>query len=267
LIVKAKIRLRALGLKGLDCSDEITGDDEIWWRSWFIALEQLNTLKMPRCLFPEEAQIIDAELHTFCDTSEKAYVAVIYLRVQYSDGHVLVRQVRAANKLAPMKTISIPKLELNAALLGARLLRTVLSTLKSKIQRRKLWTDSSTVRNWIRATAAYYQIFVSNRIGEIQTITQPEEWRFIPGKLNPKGLATRSSLDEQPIPPVWLNGPVFLFQSEDHWPPDLPWMAVKEEIRPSRSYTAVVEKSADQWKEIHIGPKMFQRFPNWMKSI
>ncbi len=194
LIVKAKIRLRALYLKGLEWSDLITGDDEIWWRSWFLALEQLNTLKMPRCLFPEEAQIVDAELHTFCDASEEAYAAVIYLRVNYSDDRVLVRQVRAANKLAPKKTISIPKLELNAALLGARLLRTVHSTLEPKIRRRKLWTDSSTVQNWIRATTAYYQIFVSNRIGEIQTITQPEEWRFIPEKFNPADLATRSSV-------------------------------------------------------------------------
>lgn len=241
LISKAKIRLRALGLKGLDWNDGITGSDETWWRSWFLALDQLNMLKMPRCLFPKEAQIVDGELHAFCDASEEAYAAVIYLRVHYSNGRVLVRQVRAANKLAPKKMISIPKLKLNAALLGARLLRTVHSTLEAKIRRRKLWTDSIPLPD----TAAYYQLFVSNRIGEIQTITQPEEWRTIPGKLNPADLATRSSLDEQPIPPIWLNGPSFLLQSEDHWPPYLPWMVVKEEIRPSRSYTAAVKKPAD----------------------
>ena len=105
------------------------------------------------------------------------------------------------------------------------------------------------------ATAAYYQIFVSNRIGEIQTITQPEDWRFIPGKLNPADLATRSSMDEPLIPSIWLDGPSFLHQSEDHWPPDLPWMAVNEEIRSSRSYTAVVEKSVDRWKDLLIGPE------------
>lgn len=136
-----------MGLKGLDWIDVITGDDETWWRRWFIY----------------------GELHVFCDASEEAYATVIYLRVHYSDGCVLIRQVRAANKLAPKKTISILKLELNAALLGARLLRAVHSTLEQKIRRRKLWTDSSTVRNWIRASAAYYQIFVSNWIGENQT--------------------------------------------------------------------------------------------------
>ncbi|XP_046632671.1 uncharacterized protein LOC124312218 [Daphnia pulicaria] len=252
-IVKAKIRLRILGLKGLGWTDLITGDDEIWWRKWFLSLEQLNTMKMPRCLFPDRAQISTVDLHAFGDASEEAYAAVIYLRVVYSDGRILVRQVKAANKIAPKKTISVPKLELNAALLAARLLRTVHSILEPMIQRRFLWTDSSTVRNWIRATAAYYQVFVSYRVGEIQTITEPEEWRFIPGVLNPADLATRSSIDEQPIPSMWLDGPEFLLQSEDSWPVDLPWMAVTEEMRSCRSYSAAVKKDPGDWKEIQIG--------------
>ena len=91
-------------------------------------------LKMPRCLFTEEVQIIDRELRAFCDASEEAYAAVINIRIRYSDGRVLVREVRAVNKLTPKKAISIPMLELNAALLGARLLRTVCSTLGPMIQ-------------------------------------------------------------------------------------------------------------------------------------
>jgi hypothetical protein len=83
--------------------------------------------------------------------------------------------VKAANKLAPKKTISVPKLELNAALLGARLARDIQEALPASVNRRRFWTDSSTVRNWIRAAAADYQVFVSNRIGEIQTITDEGE--------------------------------------------------------------------------------------------
>jgi hypothetical protein len=111
--------------------------------------------------------------------------------------------VRETNKLSSanaQKTISIFKLELNATLLCARLLGVVHSTLEANIRRRKLVTDSSTFQNCIWATAAYYQIFVSNRVCEIQTSTQLEKWRFIPGKLNPADLATCFSLEEQPIP-------------------------------------------------------------------
>lgn len=92
LFVRAKIRLRSLdGLKGLEWNDVIIGDDETWWRCWFLDLDQLNTLKIPRCLFPEEAQIVDGELHTFCDASEEPFASVVYIRVNYSDGRVFFR--------------------------------------------------------------------------------------------------------------------------------------------------------------------------------
>ena len=148
-IVKAKIRLRVMGLKGLGWTDLIAGDDEIWWRNWFLSLDQLNALKMPRCLFPDRVQISMVELHAFGEASEEVYAAVIYLWVIYSDGRILVRRVKAANKIAQKKTISVPKLELNAGLLGARLLQTVHFILEPMIKRCFLWTDSNTVRNWI----------------------------------------------------------------------------------------------------------------------
>jgi hypothetical protein len=71
-IVKAKIRLRVIGLKGLGWTDLIAGDDEIWWRNWFFSLDQLNAFKMPRCLFPDRVQISIVELHAFEDASEEA---------------------------------------------------------------------------------------------------------------------------------------------------------------------------------------------------
>ncbi|KZS08408.1 Uncharacterized protein APZ42_027611 [Daphnia magna] len=60
-----------------------------------------------------------------------------------------------------------------------------------EIHKRFLWTDSSSVRNWVRAIASNYQVYVSHRVGEIQTLTETDEWRFIPGRLNPTDTATR----------------------------------------------------------------------------
>jgi hypothetical protein len=152
---------------------------------------------MDRCLFPEENEIENSQLHTFCDASEEAYAAVIYVRNAYHDGRIRIHQIKASNKLAPKKTISVHKLELNAALLDSRLARFVSSSTSRKIDNRFFWTDSSTVRNWIRARASYYQVYVSNRVGEIQTLTEPEEWRFVPGKLNPADEATRSVIEKK----------------------------------------------------------------------
>ncbi len=159
---------------------------------------------------------------------------------------MVIRQVKATNKLAPKKTISVPKLELNAVLLGARVTQAIQQALPDHIHRRRFWTDSSTVRNWIRATAANYQVFVSNRVGEIQTITDEAEWRFVPGRLNPADAATRSALDGEIFPAIWLDGPDFLPQPEEKWPADLPWMKVKEEMRSARvNFTTQAEKPVE----------------------
>lgn len=252
LTVKAKIRLRLLGTKGLEWSDAVTNDDKRWWEEWFATLPQLNHIRMKRCLFPDEDNIIRSELHTFGDASEEAYAAVVYLRNVYSDGRVGIHQLKAATKLAPKQTLSVPRLELNASLLAARLARFVTGSLSRKIHKRYFWTDSSTVRNWIRATASFYVIFVSNRIGEIQTLTEALEWRFIPGKLNPADAATRSTMGDEAIPSLWLDGPPFLLGNEDDWPRDLPWMAVTEELRPVRSHHTFTSTSTFDWGHVNI---------------
>lgn len=160
LVVKAKIKLRELGTRGLQWNDPVNEEDRNWWGNW-LSLQQLDAVEVPRCLFPKEHDIIRTELHGFGDASEEAHAAVIYLRQVYTGGAVIIRQVRATTKLAPKKTISIPKLELNASLQLARLAKTVGEALSRRVHRRYLWTDSSTVRNWVRATGSNYQIYVS----------------------------------------------------------------------------------------------------------
>ena len=163
-----------------------------------------------------------------------------------------MRQIKATTKLAPKQTISIPKLELNAAVLCARLGRFVVETITRRIGRRFYWTDSSTVRNWIRATASFYQTFVSNRIGEIQTLTEASEWRFVPGRLNPADAATRSAFGDEPLPPGWLEGPTFLPELETDWPQDLPGIAVTVVLRAKKINNTTAASPPLDWKEVEI---------------
>ena len=162
-----------------------------------------------------------------------------------------MRNVKAVTKLAPLKTLSIPKLELNAAVSGARLARFVETAITRSITSRYFWTDSSTVRNWVRATAALYQPFVSHRIGEIQTITTAQEWRFVPGRLNPADIATRSTIESEAMPSTWLDGPPFLCASPEDWPADMPWIAVGEEARAVRAYPTVTAEIFD-WGGVEL---------------
>jgi hypothetical protein len=165
-----------LVVKGLKWSDPVEGADRAWWESWFQIVQELAHVSIERCLFPKEDDIVESQLHTFGDASKEAYATVVYVRNQYRFGKIIIRIVKASSKLAPNKNLSVPvELELNAALLSARVAAAVQNCVSHSIGRRYFWTDSSTVRNWIRATNFIYQIFVANRVGEIQTLTESDE--------------------------------------------------------------------------------------------
>ena len=253
LMVKAKIKLRELGTKGMAWKDRVTGEDKRWWQRWFRTLTKLNNVRTARNLQQDKMNIVRSELHTFCDASEEAYAAAVYQRNVYKDGTAKSQLVMAKTKLAPRKSLSIPKLELNAALLGARLSDYVAEALNIPGLIKFLWTDSSTTRNWLRAVAPNYTPFFSHRVGEIQLLTEASEWRFVPGKINIADVATRSFLiDGEAIPPGWLDGPAFLQQPSDSWPKDLPWMAVSEERRAVRAQHATVTTARHDWAKVVI---------------
>ena len=247
-LVKAKIKLRELGTRGLNWNEAISDDDKEWWQTWFKTLEKLNDFSMPRNLQPDKEKIIQSDLLTFGDASEEAYAAAVYLRSIYQNGTSICRLVMAKTKLAPRQTQSIPKLELNAAVLGARLATYVADALQISGLNRIFFTDSSTTRNWIRAVASHYMPFVSHRIGEIQSLTNANEWRFIPGKMNIADAATRSLLtDGEPIPPRWLEGPSFIALPMEQWPKDLPWVAVAAEKRTAHIHHAISGPPLQDW--------------------
>jgi hypothetical protein len=97
-------------------------------------------------------------------------------------------------------------------------------------------------------------------VGEIQTLTESGEWRFVPGKLNPADEATRSVIEEEGISQRWLNGPEFLFQPESEWPKDLPWIAVPDEIRTCRTYAAQLATDVSDWSDIPLNQSNISEF-------
>ena len=174
LVVKAKIRLRLVGVQNRLWDTELEEEDKTWWKRWIQKLDILNEAKIPRCIAPGE-NVKEVQLHNFSDASEEAFAAVLYLRTTDTNGEVNIELIMAKTKLAATKTVSVTKLELNAAVLGARLAKYVEEGMARKVDKRFFWTDSSCVRNWVRASAASYMPFVNHWIGEIQTITEATE--------------------------------------------------------------------------------------------
>ncbi|XP_067627808.1 uncharacterized protein [Eurosta solidaginis] len=158
------------------------------------------------------------QLHIFVDASPCAYAAVAYLRV-YKGHKVVVRLVCAKSRCAPLKGMTIPRLELQAAVLGCRLKESLERCHDFRAHSTTFWSDSKTAILWIRFTNRNYKQFVAFRVTEILSFTTANQWRWIPTAFIVADEATRSRTSFECEPKLrWFMGPEFLYQDESHWP-------------------------------------------------
>jgi hypothetical protein len=128
--------------------------------------------------------------------------------------------VASKSRVTPLTPITIPRLELIAALILARLISTVKEAISGVINIEKIfcWTDSITVYCWIQSNREFKQ-FVQNRIDEILKLTNAENWRHFAGKTNPADIGSRGCLPSELVSNnLWWNGPTWLKQSSQSYP-------------------------------------------------
>ena len=158
-------------------------------------------------------------LHGYGGASKSAYCAVVYLCVQ-TEAEYATRLVASKSRVAPLSPTTIPRLELLAALVLARLIIAVRETLSSviSIQETFCWTDSMTAFYWIRSSKEYKQ-FVQNRIDEIHKLTDVSDWQHCPGEDNPADIGSRGFLaSELKTSRIWLKGPQWLCGPPENYP-------------------------------------------------
>ena len=176
-------------------------------------------MKIPRCLKDPVAKVVELNIHTFTDASESAYAAAVYARHVYESGDVTVRWIALKSRLAPLKAVSVPRLELLGALIGTRLTMQVCTALKVSSHKVTYWVDSVNVGYWIRGQSREYKPFIAHRVGEIHECSVPRQWRYVPTNVNPADHGTRGlTVEELANTSPWWNGPEFLKRSEDEWP-------------------------------------------------
>jgi len=127
-------------------------------------------------------------LHGFCDSSEKAYGACLYLRSVNQQGEVTNKLLCSKLRVVPVKKVTLPKLELCGALLLAQLIQKTVPALNLKIDGILLRTDFMTVLLWLATSASKWKTIVANRVSQIQELTAGCERRHVASASNPADL-------------------------------------------------------------------------------
>ncbi|XP_011884105.1 PREDICTED: uncharacterized protein LOC105571249 [Vollenhovia emeryi] len=216
--ITAKILMQTLWRLNLDWDDTISANLLDKWKEIYQRIRLLSQLQIPRWsgLGPD---IRHAELHGFADASNVAYAAVVYLKVVSPSGSVTITLLAGKAKVAPLKPLSVPRLELSAALLLARLMDFVRETIEVKSLPYYCWTDSTIVRAWVTQHPSRWKTFIANRVLEIQSRLPHGEWRHVPTDENPADCASRGLFgDEILVHDLWWRGPLWLRLGIDDWP-------------------------------------------------
>ena len=187
------------------------------FENWNSELPLVSTFKIQRSILNESFVDCSHELHVFVDASQSAICAVAYLRSVQCE-NVIVSFLVAKCRVAPIRASTIPKLELQAAVIGLRLSMPIQSFLPFSVQNSFFWSDSSTALQWISSSDKRLPVFVANRVAGIVDGSNVELWNFVPGQINPADIGTRGIKMSELENTDWLRGPSFLKLDESKWP-------------------------------------------------
>lgn len=219
VILPAKFILQELCRLKLGWDDKIPDEYESVWLRWLKDLPELSQLSIPRCYKPPDFLVKSNELHHFSDASESGYGSVSYLRQVSYDERIHCSLVLGKARVTPLKSISIPRLELTAATVSARIDSMLQKELDLPLESSTFWTDSTAVIRYVENENRRFQTFVANRIAIIRDRSDPAQWRFVDGALNPADLASRGLTAVKFLKSsVWINGPDFLWKPRSSWP-------------------------------------------------
>lgn len=253
-----KILLQEIWREGTGWSEEISTKIVGKWRKWLEVLPSVENVLIPRCYRHLTAlgENYTIQLHTFVDASENGTAAVSYLRFHQNE-IIECALVGAKTRVAPLKFVSTPRLELQAALVGSRLASKIVESHQIKIGERFFWSDSKDTISWIRSDRRRYSQFVAFRVGEILETTEMSEWKWIPTKQNVADEGTKwQKLPDLSPNSRWYRGPEFLWRNMERWPQFEDPGTTTEELRARISHHTVRESLIN-----------FQNFSRWKTVI
>ena len=216
VLLNAKLILRQICQIGWNDQPAPSILDE--WNKWAASLPALNALQIPRCYCADPYDVNAVDLIMFSDASEKAFGAIGYLRFELLDGQVKVALVKAKTRVAPLKNVSNPRLDLCACLLSVRLADVIKRELHIPIRRVILFTDSTTNLRWFNSLHCRFTPYVASRVGEILESYDATHWRYVETHLKPADDVSRGiAAEEFTVSHRLFTGPAFLLKTPNSW--------------------------------------------------
>ncbi|KRX34940.1 hypothetical protein T05_2291, partial [Trichinella murrelli] len=181
-LVQAKILFQSLWETGADWDKPLPEEVNRPWIDWKRELDDLPLVRFPRPLVSVPLdQAKQIEHHAFCDASERAYGAVVYLRVETASGAT----------------------QFMGALTAARLIHFTQRALQLDVRSLFCWSDSEVTLAWVRSALSRWKPFARNRVEEIQRLVEPACWRLPgeeqPGRLTEPRIVFEGTGKQQPL--------------------------------------------------------------------
>ncbi|XP_076280097.1 uncharacterized protein LOC143208966 [Lasioglossum baleicum] len=218
IIIRAKILMQQQWLEKIHWEDHVSDKTQDSWNAFCSDWRALNSLRVPRWIKygPDSTQV---QLHGFSDASSAAFSCAIYARVSSLSGDTFTTLLAAKSRVAPIKTRSIPILELNGAVMLAEMMEYVTKSISVSADRIICWTDSTIVLAWLRKHPATWKTTVANRTSKIHSTLPSAIWKHVPTQFNPADLNSRGAKAEDLLSsPLWIEGPPWMREREERWP-------------------------------------------------
>lgn len=215
LIVVGRLIIRETWKMDCDWDDPIPSTVMDKWHDWIRLMHNMKGIRINRwCGLRQHSR----ELHVFVDASERAMCAVAYWKGTGDESHI-ISLAASKIKLSPMSQQSIPRLELQAAVLGVRLAEMIRSASSTALVRIVFWTDANNTLWWLNSPKRRYKAYVALRIAEILSFTDVSNWKWVPGQSNPADIGTKpTDWNKHDRSKLWFQGPSFLKEEEAKWP-------------------------------------------------
>uniref|UniRef100_A0A8D8X4P5 Uncharacterized protein n=1 Tax=Cacopsylla melanoneura TaxID=428564 RepID=A0A8D8X4P5_9HEMI len=213
-----KLLVQETWRQNLGWTEEVDDDVKNRFLKWLKEIPLLGEVKIQRWIGVSGSAT--TELHVFADACKTSYATVIFLRVKTEQSvqlHLLASKARVAPTSKSKIGMTIPRLELLAASIAARLYTTVVQDYKLKGVKTVFWTDATTVLAWLLRNSPW-DVFVHNRVSEVRDLTVGCEWRHVPGEQNPADLPSRGCAAKKFVKSKWWEGPNWLKEDPENWP-------------------------------------------------